>query len=149
MKTFTVVFLTWDDSDGWYDHVMPPNVNHSQLAGHDQLFGKDGMCGSGVPLGGIQGRCAYGPRLPLLIISPYAKPNFVDHKLTDQSSIIRFIEDNWSLGRLGGGSLDELAGSLSGSFDFAHAHPTPLVLDSDTGEPVASAAPSVASKPHK
>lgn len=134
----TVVFLTWDDSDGWYDHVMPQNVNHSQLAGHDQLYGKDGMCGSGAPLAGIQGRCAYGPRLPLLIISPFAKVNFVDHDRTDQTSIIRFIEDNWNLGRLGGGSLDELAGSLNGSFDFEHPHATPLVLDSETGEPAVS-----------
>ena len=47
---------------------------------------------------------------------------------------LRFVEDNWELGRLGGGSLDELAGSFSGSFDFEHPHPAPLVLDSDTGE---------------
>jgi phospholipase C len=130
----TAVFLTWDDSDGWYDHVMPPNVNHSQLGGHDELFGKNGMCGAGTPLAGIQGRCAYGPRLPLLILSPFAKINFVNHDRTDQSSIIRFIEDNWSLGRLGGGSLDELAGSLLGSFDFDHPHPELLILDSETGE---------------
>lgn len=92
------------------------------------------MCGSNAPLAGIQGRCAYVPRLPLLILSPFAKVNFVDHDRTDQSSIIRFVEDNWELGRLGGGSLDELAGSFSGSFDFEHPHPAPLVLDSDTGE---------------
>ena len=131
----TLVFLTWDDSDGWYDHVMPPNVNHSQLPGIDQLFGKDGMCGSGVLLAGIQGRCGYGPRLPLLILSPYAKVNFVDHDLSDQSSIIRFIEDNWNLGRLGGGSLDEMAGSLEGSLDFKHPHLGRLILDGKTGEP--------------
>lgn len=138
----TVVFLTWDDSDGWYDHVMPPNVNHSQLAGIDLLMGQDGMCGSGAPLAGIQGRCGYGPRLPLLIISPFAKANFVDHDLTDQTSIIRFIEDNWSLGRLGGGSFDELAGSLESSFDFKHPHPNPLVLDPETGEPAAAGSPT-------
>ena len=130
-----MVFLTWDDSDGWYDHVMPPTVNHSQLPDIDQLFGKDGRCGSGAPLAGIQGRCGYGPRLPLLILSPYAKVNFVDHDLSDQTSIIRFIEDNWNLGRLGGGSLDELAGSLEGSFDFKHPHPARLILDTETGEP--------------
>jgi len=53
-----------------------------------------------TPLPGIEGkpvngRCGYGPRLPLLVISPWAKHNFVDHRVTDQSSIIRFIEDNW------------------------------------------------------
>jgi len=131
----TVIFLTWDDSDGWYDHVTPPNVNHSQLPKFDLLFGKDGMCGKGTPLAGIQGRCAYGPRLPLLIISPFARINFVDHDLTDQTSIIRFIEDNWSLGRLGGGSLDELAGSFLGSFDFDHPKRDQLILDPKTGEP--------------
>ncbi|MFZ0220586.1 MAG: alkaline phosphatase family protein, partial [Candidatus Nitrosopolaris sp.] len=62
-----------------------------------------------------------GPRLPLLIISPYAKTNFIDHSLTDQSSILRFIEDNWSLGRIGDQSFDSKAGSLANMFDF---HPT-------------------------
>ena len=47
------------------------------------------------PRAHAQGRCGYGPRLPLLVISPYAKANFVDHTMTDQSSILRFIEDNW------------------------------------------------------
>lgn len=46
--------------------------------------------------GGYQDRCGYGPRQPLLVISPYAKVNFVDHTITDQSSILRFVEDNWN-----------------------------------------------------
>jgi phospholipase C len=86
----------------------------------------------------MQGRCAYGPRLPLLIISPLAKVNFVDHHTSDQTSLIRFVEDNWNLGRIGDGSLDELAGSLDDSFDFQNLHPTPLILDADSGEPVTS-----------
>jgi phospholipase C len=131
----SVIFLTWDDSDGWYDHVMPPNVNPSQLSSYDRLYGKNGMCGANAPIAGIQGRCGYGPRLPLLIISPFAKVNFVDHERTDQTSIIRFIEDNWNLGRLGGGSFDELAGSLAESLDFDHSQPNPFVLDPETGEP--------------
>ena len=62
-----------------------------------------GKCGNGMPLKDdngkvIEGSCGYGPRIPLLVISPYAKQNFVDHGLSDQSSIVRFIEDNWSLG---------------------------------------------------
>ena len=44
-------------------------------------------------MNGIQGRCGHGPRQPLLVISPFAKSNFVDHSLTDQSSIIHFIEE--------------------------------------------------------
>lgn len=129
-----VIFLTWDDSDGWYDHVMPPILNHSQDPKLDALMGPKELCGSGAPLGGNQGRCAYGPRIPLLIISPFSRVNFVDHNLTDQTSLIRFIEDNWDLGRIGGGSFDALAGSLLPSFDFEHPHLTPVVLDPETGE---------------
>ena len=68
--------------------------------------------------GEYQDRCGYGPRLPFLVISPYAKVNFVDHKITDQTSIIRFIEDNWGLGRIGNQSFDAKAGSLMNMFDF-------------------------------
>jgi phospholipase C len=85
----------------------------------------------------IQGRCGYGPRLPLLVISPWAKINFVDGTLTDQSSILRFIEDNWNLGRIGGGSYDVLAGSLLNMFDFNHElFLRKLILEPSTGEPV-------------
>jgi phospholipase C len=54
----------------------------------------------------------------LLATSPYAKVNFVDHKITDQTSIIRFIEDNWGLGRIGSQSFNAKAGSLMSMFDF-------------------------------
>jgi phospholipase C len=95
-----------------------------------------GICGSGNPaLGDAESRCGYGPRLPLLIISPYAKPNFVDHSITDQTSILRFIEDNWLLGRIGGGSYDAIAGSLNNMFDFTGRHRTrALFLKPETGE---------------
>jgi phospholipase C len=79
------------------------------------------------------GRCGYGPRLPLLIISAWAKANFVDHGLSDQSSILRFIEDNWQLGRIGDGSADEVAGSLLNLFDFSQARKSQLILDPETG----------------
>jgi phospholipase C len=89
-----------------------------------------------MTLGGIQGRCGYGPRLPLIAISPFAKQNFVDHTLTDQSSVLRFIEDNWGTGRIGGGSSDELAGPLSNMFDFDNRAfgARRLILDPSTGE---------------
>jgi phospholipase C len=71
----------------------------------------------------------------LLIISPYARRNFVDHTITDLTSITRFIEDNWSLGQIGGGSYDAIAGPLSNMFDFTGKHRTrPLFLKPDTGE---------------
>ena len=130
----TAVFLTYDDSDGWYDHVMPVIINPSATAS-DALNGP-GVCGNGSPLAGLQGRCGYGPRLPMLVISPWAKANFADSTLTDQSSIIRFIEDNWSLGRIGGGSYDALAGPLTNMFDFQSGGKNPpLTLNPITGEP--------------
>ena len=52
------------------------------------------------------------------MISPFARVNFVDHAVRDLTSILRFVEDNWSLGRLGDQSFDELAGPLDTMFDF-------------------------------
>jgi len=131
----TAVFILWDDSDGWYDHAMGPIVSQSATP-QDALA--NGSCGSAAKaLGGIQGRCGYGPRLPFLVISPWAKVNFVDHGVTDQSSPLRFIEDNWLKGqRLGGGSFDSVAGSPMSMFDFAPGHRArQLILDANTGEP--------------
>ncbi len=78
-----------------------------------------------------QGRCGYGPRLPLLVISPWAKKNYLDTTVTDQSSVVRFIEDVFlSSQRLGGGSADATAGSIMNMFDFSNgaAPPNPNVV---------------------
>jgi len=104
----------------------------------DQLLGP-GNCGTpkSTQLGGTaqNGRCGYGPRLPLLVISPWAKSNFVDHRITDQSSVIRFIEDNWGLPRIGSGASDAIAGSLLGMFDFdARERSGRVFLDPATGQ---------------
>ena len=147
----TAIIILYDDSDGWYDHQMSPIVNSSAVktgstANSDELNG-DGVCGHGTPLEDangnlIQGRCGYGPRQPLLVISPFAKRNFVDHTLTDQSSVLRFIEDNWGTGGIGGGSYDNLAGSLLNMFDFDEhdlskgEQERRLLLDPTTGMPL-------------
>jgi len=143
----TAIVILYDDSDGWYDHQMSPIVNPSAVNtgvvnDSDQLNGP-GVCGHGTPLAGVEGRCGYGPRQPLLVISPFAKTNFVDHTLTDQSSVLRFIEDNWGTGQIGGGSFDQIAGSLLNMFDFRHGHDGGeddgagiLILDPTTGQPV-------------
>ncbi|HWJ33874.1 MAG TPA: alkaline phosphatase family protein [Steroidobacteraceae bacterium] len=126
----TAIIIAYDDSDGWYDHVLGPVVNQS-AASDDALVGT-GNCGSAGAA--TQGRCGYGPRLPLLVISPYAKQNYVDHRTTDQASILRFIEDNWDLGRIGGDSSDVKAGTLDGLFDFREErHASRLILDPATG----------------
>ncbi|MDQ0201402.1 phospholipase C [Neobacillus ginsengisoli] len=111
----TAVVIAYDDSDGWYDHVFGPNNGQSVESG----------------------KAGYGPRLPLLVVSPYAKSNFVDHTLTDQSSILKFVEDNWNLGRIGGTSLDAKAGSIENMFDFNKGpRNKKLFLDEKTGQPV-------------
>ena len=139
----TAIFLTWDDSDGWYDHLMGPIVN-SSVGPIDALNG-DGICGDGTSiLPGIApgnrhalGRCGYGPRLPFLAMSPWARRNYVDSTVTDVTSIMHFIEDVFLDGRrLGGGSFDAIAGPLDHLFDFASPPKlTPLLLDERTGQP--------------
>jgi phospholipase C len=131
----TVVMVTYDDSGGWYDHVMPPIDGSSKDFKFDRLSGI-GQCGyTTTSKGPFQDRCCYGPRLPFLVISPWAKVNFVDHTLTDQTSIIRFIEDNWNLGHIGNNSYDSKAGSILNMFDFniKHRHANTLLLDPSTG----------------
>jgi phospholipase C len=136
----TAVLITWDDSDGWYDHAYHRPIHASFDAQADQVTGP-GRCGTGTPpqgIGGkpVNGRCGPGTRIPFLVISPWARVNFVDHALISQASVLRFIEDNWLHGkRLGGGSFDASAGSLMGMFNFAaHRPDAKLFLDPRTGE---------------
>ncbi|WIX76112.1 alkaline phosphatase family protein [Amycolatopsis carbonis] len=125
----TAIVLAYDDSDGWYDHVPSKIVNGSHDSAQDSA-----ICTSHpVRLGGYADRCGYGPRLPLLVISPYSRVNHVDHTMTDQTSVLRFIEDNWHLGRIGDGSFDALAAPLTGMFDFSHPKAKPLKLDPESG----------------
>jgi phospholipase C len=143
----TAVIIAYDDSDGWYDHVTSPLVNQSATASDQNTAGAY-MCGSvasatATALPGTstttthaQGRCGYGPRQPFLVISPYAKRNYVDHATTDQSSVVRFIEDNWLGGERIAGSFDAVAGSINGMFDFERCREDGiLILDPTTGEP--------------
>jgi len=125
------IIIAYDDSGGWYDHEMPPIVNQSQIP-NDNLTAP-GHVGNNPPFGGYQGRPAYGYRLPYLLISPWAKENFVDNTLIDQTSILRFIEDNWNLGRIGNFSFDELAAPIVQMFDFKKRKLRYLFLDPKTG----------------
>jgi phospholipase C len=138
----TAIVILYDDSDGWYDHQMSPILNQSATT-EDMLNGP-GKCGNGSnALPGVnpltlhaQGRCGFGPRQPLLVISPFAKPNFVDHSVTAQASIVTFIEDNW-LGseRLGQGSFDASSNSITNMLDLSHksGQDKAVYLDPGTG----------------
>jgi phospholipase C len=96
----TVIFITWDDWGGWYDHVAPPIINSYE----------------------------YGFRVPLIVVSPYAKPGYVSHQTHDFGSILRFIEEVYGLPSLG--YADANADDLTDTFDFQQ---TPL-----TFQPVAA-----------
>lgn len=138
----TAVVIMYDDSDGWYDHQMPPIVNTS-TGPSDALTGP-GACGTAATsLPGLNpanahalGRCGYGPRLPMLVVSPWARQNFVDHSVTDQTSVIHFIEDNWLGGqRIGQGSFDGIANSIAQMFSFTEIRPNgTLFLNPNNGE---------------
>jgi phospholipase C len=155
----TAVIIAYDDSDGWYDHrfatpttssadsTSVQTINGMPVAGYDQLSGQ-GSCTSatavqplGVNGGVVNGRCGPGTRTPFIVISPWAKVNFVDDTLITQASIVRFIEDNWLSGqRIGAGSFDATAGSIMTMFNFTGAGNNPtLFLDENLGTPLAAA----------
>ena len=128
----TAIVIAYDDSDGWYDHKMAKLTNSSNTS-DDAAVCKDAFA-AGVPMSqGYVDRCGPGTRQPLLVISPYSKRNFVDHTQTDQASVLQFIENNWGLGRIGDGSADAKAGSLTNMFDFATAKAPQVLLNPSDG----------------
>jgi phospholipase C len=127
----TAVVIAYDDSDGWYDHVKAPIVNGSHDATQDTA-----LCTAKPAVKGFDDRCGYGPRTPLLVISPWSKFDHVDHTLTDQTSVLRFIEDNWGTGRLGGGSYDAKANSINSMFSFWFPTSPRVILDPKSGKVV-------------
>jgi phospholipase C len=96
----TVVFVTWDDFGGFYDHVAPPQLDQFGL----------------------------GPRVPLLIISPYAKPGYISHNLSDLTSVLRFVETRYGLQALT--SRDAAVSDLMDNFDFDSPPRPPVILQS-------------------
>ena len=124
----TAVIIAYDDSDGWYDHVAPKITNASHSATNDAT-----VCATSTApvLRGYQDRCGPSQRLPLLVISPYAKSNFIAHNVTSQPSVLKFIEDNWRTGRIGGGSFDASAGSLDAMFQFGRPDGKRVLLNQD------------------
>lgn len=96
----TAIFLTWDDWGGFYDHVKPPQVD-------------------GVGL---------GSRVPLLVISPYAKPSYISHQQGEFSSFVKFVEGNFNLSNLGQRDALSQTSDLMDYFDFSQTPQSPLVL---------------------
>jgi len=94
----TAIIITWDDWGGWYDHVAPKVIN-------------DGVSwGSGY---------VYGFRVPLIVVSPYAKAKYISHTTHDFGSILKYIETTFSLNSLG--YADAYADDLSDCFDMTQS----------------------------
>jgi phospholipase C len=129
----TAIVITYDDSDGWYDSVAPPVVNGSNDPSNDTAMCEDAK----ITVGTSNDRCGFGIRLPLVVISPYTRENYVSNNLTDTTSVTKFIEDNWLNGERISGSYDAISGSLDapgGVLDFnVKPHDTPLILNPTTG----------------
>ena len=94
----TVGFILWDDFGGYFDHVPPPQID----------------------------RFGLGPRVPLLIVSPFAKPGYVSHTLSEPSSLLKFVETRYHLSPLTG--RDRNASDLLDSFNFSQPPQPPLIL---------------------
>jgi phospholipase C len=125
----TAIVISYDDSDGWYDHQKPVIVNGSNTS-------LDAAICSSTPtrLAGIPVRCGFSQRLPMLVISPWSRTNYVSHQLTNTASIIKFAENNWLGGkRIGGGSFDAISNSLTGMLQFFAPRFNPVILDPATG----------------
>jgi phospholipase C len=149
----TAIVINYDDSDGWYDHAYPGVANPS-LSPADNLTNTaltlptSGQCGpkpqTSSPLAGEQGRCGFGGRLPMLVVSPFARRNHVDHGVSNQASTINFVEYNWHLPGIAGSfdqaqqkvdNAEHLPFDLAGMFDFRAKNPR-LPLNPLTGQPV-------------
>ena len=129
----TAIVITYDDSDGWYDSAAPKIVNGSDNSSIDTA-----MCESApVVAGKNSGDCGYGQRLPMVVISPYTRSNYVSNNLTDTTSVVKFIEDNWLSGERIPGSYDSISGSLdarNGLLDFnTKPNDNRLILNPTTG----------------
>ena len=127
----TAIVITYDDSDGWYDHQSP--TAHALVSGSNDPAIDTAMCeATAVTVGTSNGRCGYSQRLPMLMISPYTRENYVSGTQTNLTSVVQFIEDNWLHGKRIPGSYDAISGSLDASgglLDF-HVKPqfTPVIL---------------------
>jgi phospholipase C len=138
----TAIIVTWDDSDGWYDHDYATPSRSSSDSVADQLNGA-GSCGTGTHPAGlsgqpVNGRCGPGTRMPFLLISSWARPNYVSHGLLTQASVVNFIEDNWMPGKhIGSGSFDVSVNAepIMSMLELKGTGNTPkLLLNPTTGE---------------
>jgi phospholipase C len=102
--TNTAIFITWDDWGGWYDHVPPPSIGYPDGSGSAYV---------------------YGFRVPLIVVSPYAKPANISHGVHDFGSILKYIEEDFQLSTVATGYADSstVTDDMADCFDYSQ---TPL-----------------------
>jgi phospholipase C len=129
----TAIVITYDDSDGWYDHVAPKITDGS----NDPAIDTAECESAAITVGTVNGRCGESQRLPMLVISPFSRQNYVSSENTNTSSVVKFIEDNWLHSERIPGSYDATAGSLDakgGMLDFnQRPNDRQLILNPATG----------------
>jgi phospholipase C len=134
----TAIVITYDDSDGWYDHVAPTLVNGSDNSTIDTAMCEE----TAIAIGTTNGRCGYSQRLPMIVISPWTRDNYVSNNRTDTASVVKFIEDNWLNGGRIPGSFDATSGNLDapgGLLDFrVRPHFQAVILNPTTGAVVSA-----------
>ncbi len=101
----TAIFLTWDESGGFYDHVPPPQLD----------------------------QWGYGFRVPMIVVSPYAKRGFIDHDIMDHTSMLKFVATNWGLPSLT--RREAQANDMLSAFDFGNGTETESVPDGSVDLP--------------
>jgi phospholipase C len=106
----TAIIIAWDDWGGWYDHVAPP-------------------------IDSTYGYYEYGFRVPLIVVSPYAKAGYISHVQHDFGSILKFTEEQFNLTTVAPGYADTRSDDLSDCFDFTQ---TPLTFQTIKAEKDAS-----------
>jgi phospholipase C len=106
----TAIFIYWDDNGGFFDHSPPPWVDQFGL----------------------------GPRVPMIIVSPYAKPGYISHTVYEFSSMIKFIEEVFGVAGLNGRDVDPRTNSVMDAFDFSQQPLSPINLPPRSCSPISS-----------
>jgi len=114
----TALFIAFDETGGWWDHVAPPDLGGPFATWVNGVPNLTGCQYPGIP-GAACGEAGLGPRMPVLVVSPFAQQGFVDHDLLNTASLDQWVEWNHRLPALGvWGDRDMNAGSLRGAFIF-------------------------------
>ncbi|MDQ1034954.1 phospholipase C [Streptomyces sp. V3I8] len=131
----TALFITYDENDGFFDHLVPPLPPQSAERGRSTVdVGPDLFAGSPTHVAGPYG---LGPRVPMLVVSPWSKGGYVCSETLDHTSIVRFLERRFGVEEPNISPWRRaVCGDLTSAFDFSRKDSAPAGLpDTDAYEP--------------